>query len=293
MYSGIWLPIVTPFQNGKVDVDALQRLASQYLGSGISGIVALGTTGEAALLSGAERITVLQALSEVVDGHLPMLIGLGGSDTRAVLAQMRQYESWDCAGYLVSAPSYVCPGQDGIQWHFEQVARSTQYPVVLYNVPHRTGVNIAASTVERLLEQDNIVAIKECAAQNFSRLRGLPISVLCGADESFLDCLDAGGKGGILASAHVCADVLADVHALARAGKQADALRAFAAILPLVRLLFAAPNPAAIKAALCIELGISDETRMPIGRAPQPLVERLRGALEQLRRRRPELAASR
>ncbi|CAB3767939.1 4-hydroxy-tetrahydrodipicolinate synthase family protein [Paraburkholderia solisilvae] len=286
MYSGIWLPIVTPFRNGEVDVEGLQRLADYYLHTEISGFVALGTTGEAALLSESERITVLQALLDVAGDRLPVLVGAGGFDTRDVVREIRRYERWNCAGFLVSAPAYLCPDQAGVQWHFEQIACATARPVVLYDVPHRTGVRIAPDTVERLLEFDNIVAIKECVKDHFDALHDLPVNVLCGTDDAFVDCLDAGGAGGILASAHVCADLLVEVRELHRGGREDDARRLFANLVPLLRLLFSAPNPAAIKAMLAFDHPLTDETRMPIARASAQLVERLlqaRNALQDLR----------
>jgi 4-hydroxy-tetrahydrodipicolinate synthase len=290
MFSGIWLPIVTPLRNGEVDIDALQRLADYYLRTGIAGIVALSTTGEAALLQDAERLTVLQALSEVVRSRLPMLIGVGGSNTRDVLHDIQRYERWDCAGYLVSAPSYVCPDQAGLQWHFEQAAGATERPIVLYNVPHRTGVTIAPDTVARLIECGNIVAIKECVKEHFSQLSTLPINVLCGTDEALDDCLHHGGTGGILASAHVCADLLVAFQDLLRAEHDVDARNLFASLLPVLRLLFAAPNPSAIKAMLAFDHSISDETRMPISRASAQLVERLSTARDRLQDLRAEFA---
>ena len=290
MFSGIWLPIVTPLRNGEVDIDALQRLADHSLRTGIAGIVALSTTSEAALLTDAERLTVLEALSEVVRSRLPMLIGVGGSNTRDVLHDIQRYERWDCAGYLVSAPSYVCPDQAGVQWHFEQAAGATGRPIVLYDVPHRTGVTIAPDTVARLVECGNIVAIKECVKEHFSQLSTLPINVLCGTDEAFDDCLQHGGTGGILASAHVCADLLAAFQDLLRAERDADARNLFASLLPVLRLLFAAPNPSAIKAMLAFDHSLSDETRMPISRASAQLVERLGTARDRLQDLRAEFA---
>jgi 4-hydroxy-tetrahydrodipicolinate synthase len=286
MYSGIWLPIVTPFRNGDVDIEGLQRLADYYLRTEISGFVALGTTGEAALLSESERVTVLQALLDVVGDRLPVLIGAGGFDTRDVVREIGRYERWNCAGYLVSAPAYVCPDQAGVQWHFEQVACATERPIVLYDVPHRTGVRIATETVSRLLEFDNIVAIKECVKDQFAALRGQPVNVLCGTDDAFIECLDAGGAGGILASAHVCADLLVEVGELHRDGHVDDAKRLFDNLVPWLRLLFAAPKPAAIKAMRACDHRLSDETRLPITRASAQLVERLlqaRNALQDLR----------
>jgi 4-hydroxy-tetrahydrodipicolinate synthase len=290
MFSGIWLPIVTPLRNGEVDLDSLQRLAEYYLRTEISGIVALSTTGEAALLQEAERITVLQALTEVTGSRLPMLIGVGGSNTRDVLRDIQRYERWECAGYLVSAPSYVCPDQSGVQWHFEQVALVTERPIVLYDVPHRTGVTIAPDTVARLVECGNIVAIKECVKEHFDKLSGLPINVLCGTDEALDDCLRHGGTGGILASAHVCADLLVAYQDLLGAERDVDARNLFASLLPVLRLLFAAPNPSAIKAMLAFDHSLSDETRMPISRASAQLVERLSTARDRLQDLRAEFA---
>lgn len=292
MFSGIWLPIVTPLRNGEVDVDALQRLADYYLRTDISGFVALSTTGEAALLQDAERLTVLQALTEVVGQRLPMLIGVGGSNTRDVLQDIQRYERWDCAGYLVSAPSYVCPDQAGVQWHFDQVALATERPIVLYDVPHRTGVTIAPETVARLVEHANIVAIKECVKEHFEKLTSLPINVLCGTDEAFDDGLHHGGAGGILASAHVCADLLVAVQELIHADRATDARTLFASLLPVLRLLFAAPNPSAIKAMLAFDHSLSDETRMPITRASAQLVERLSTARDRLQDLRAEFAGA-
>jgi len=290
MYSGIWLPLVTPFRNGELDVDALQHLADHYSRTGISGFVALGTTGEAALLTGTERVTVLQAITDVVGGRLPVLVGVGGPNTREVVGEIRRYEHWDCAGYLVSPPSYICPDQAGVQWHFEQVARTTDRSIVLYNVPHRSGVAIAPDTVARLCEHDNIVAIKECVRENFNKLGGVPVSLLCGTDEAFVDCIRMGGSGGILASAHVCADLLVEVLALAESSRLTEAQTRFASLLPVLRLLFSAPNPSAIKAMLAFDHPMTDETRMPITRASAQLVERLGEAREALRDLHAEFA---
>jgi 4-hydroxy-tetrahydrodipicolinate synthase len=288
MYSGIWLPLVTPMRHGEVDIDALQHLANYYAHSEISGFVALGTTGEAALLTETERVTVLQAITDVVGGRLPVLVGVGGPDTREVIREIRRYEHWDCAGYLVSPPSYICPDQTGVQWHFEQVALATSRPVVLYNVPHRTGVAIAPDTVARLAEYENVVAIKECMKENFEKLGTLPVSLLCGTDDAFLDCIRQGGAGGILASAHSCADLLIEVQALADSRRMEQATALFTSLQPVLRLLFAAPNPSAIKAMLAFDHPMTDETRMPISRACADLVARLSEAREALQDLRSE-----
>jgi 4-hydroxy-tetrahydrodipicolinate synthase len=294
MYSGIWLPLVTPLRSGKVDVAALQALTEHYAQSGIAGFIALGTTGEAALLSEVERATVLQAITDVVAGRLPVLAGVGGFDTREFVREIERFERWDVTGFLVSAPAYICPSQAGIEWHFREIAKATERSIVLYDVPHRTGVSIEPETVRRLTELANIVAIKACASQHFDALANLPIDLLCGTDEAFIDCLAAGGQGGILASAHVCADLLIDVQALMQAGKAATACRIFAQLRPVLKLLFAAPNPSVIKALLALEGHIAEETRMPIPPIPTGLRAQLaeaREVLEELRAARPMAVA--
>jgi 4-hydroxy-tetrahydrodipicolinate synthase len=286
MFEGIWLPIITPLRDGEVDIDALQSLTDDYVGRGIAGLVALSTTGEAALLRDVERVAVLQAITDTVAGRVPVLAGLGGSDTRAFVQDLRALERWDVAGFLVPPPAYVCPDQTGLLWHFEQIARASSRPIVLYDVPHRTGVAIETDTVRALVEIDNVVAIKACASERFEALGKLPIDLLCGTDEAFLDCLQAGAAGGILASAHVCADLLGDVWALHKAGYGEAASRLFARIKPVLRLLFAAPNPSAIKAMLSLDGRVSAQTRMPIRAASPALVTQLefaRAVLDDLR----------
>ncbi|MGH8778071.1 4-hydroxy-tetrahydrodipicolinate synthase family protein [Paraburkholderia sp.] len=292
MYNGIWLPIVTPFRSGIVDIEALQLLTEHYLRADISGIVALSTTGETALLSDTERATVLQAITDVARNRLPVIVGVAGYNTLNITDEIRRFDHWDVAGYLVSAPSYVRPDQAGVQWHFEQVAQATERPIVLYNVPHRTGVSIDPETVNRLTRFDNIVAVKECDPQNFNALRSAPVSVLCGTDDAFGECLKRGGAGGILATAHICADLLIEAYDLSQQNRQAETYALLESIRPLLKLLFSAPNPAAIKAMLAMELPISAETRMPISPASAELVARLREARDSLQELRSAMSSS-
>ncbi|HTH62678.1 MAG TPA: 4-hydroxy-tetrahydrodipicolinate synthase [Paraburkholderia sp.] len=283
MVDGIWIPLVTPFRSGKIDVESLQALVEYYARSGITGMVALGTTAEAALLSDVERATVLRTIVDAAPAGLPVIVGVGGLDTREFVKEIDRLEQWDVAGYLVSAPAWLCPDQAGLRWHFERIAGRTQRPIVLYNVPHRTGVSIDPDTVRQLTDHANIVAIKECEPHHFDALRDLPVDVLCGTDKAFLDCLLTGGAGGILASAHVCADLLVDIQRLAGTGHATEARQRFDVLRPVVELLFSAPNPSAIKAMLAFDRLISSEVRMPITPANPALVARLRVAHETLR----------
>ena len=134
MFEGIWIPLVTPFRHGTVDTAALTRLVHHYQDAGVNGFVALGTTGEAALLSHVERYTVLETIADACSNRTPFVIGIGAPDTREMVSQLRHYERWQSAGYLVPPPYYVCPSQAGLRWHFSQIAAGTERPIVLYNV---------------------------------------------------------------------------------------------------------------------------------------------------------------
>ncbi|SFP74477.1 4-hydroxy-tetrahydrodipicolinate synthase [Ralstonia sp. NFACC01] len=282
MFSGIWIPLVTPFHRDRVDTAALRRLVRHYQSTGVSGFVALGTTGEAALLSQIERYTVLEAIADACDDRTPFLIGVGAADTREVCAQIRHYERWNSAGYLVPPPYYVCPSQAGLRWHYAQVAASTTRPVVLYNVPKRTGVSIAPQTTLVLAEQANIVAIKECVAEHFGALQGGPLDVLSGDDGALLDCLAHGGTGGILAGAHVRPELFVALVAHHRAGRIDEARHLANALAPLAALLFAEPNPAPVKALLSAQGSIGADTRAPILPVSESLHRRLVAAMHAL-----------
>jgi len=286
MFDGIWLPLVTPLRSGVIDIAALRGLTEHYVNSGINGIVALGTTAEAALLDGRERSRVLRAITETVAGRVPVIAGVGGIDTRAFVDEIHRLDAWDLDGYLVSAPAYLCPDQAGVVWHFEQIAQATGRAIVLYDVPHRTGVALTEASVGTLAQIANIKAIKACARERFDAYAALPIALMCGNDDAFLDCLRAGGTGGILASAHVCADLLAEVRTLTSTGQDGAASALFERLAPVLHILFAAPNPSAIKAMMALDGGLSAETRMPIVPASKALVSRLelaRAVLDELR----------
>ncbi|ALF88890.1 MULTISPECIES: 4-hydroxy-tetrahydrodipicolinate synthase [Ralstonia solanacearum species complex] len=282
MFEGIWIPLVTPFHRGQIDTAALHRLVRHYQDAGVAGFVALGTTGEAALLSQVERYTVLETIAEASGGRTPFLIGIGAPDTHEMASQLRHYERWPAAGYLVPPPYYICPSQAGLRWHFSQIAAATSRPIVLYNVPKRTGVSIAPHTALILAEIANIVAIKECVADQFAALQGGPLQVLSGGDGALLKCLRHGGSGGILAGAHIRPDRFVALVAHFRAGRLDTAAHLAEQLAPLAALLFAEPNPAPVKALLA-EIGlIRAETRPPILPVSDTLRARLTQALAAL-----------
>ncbi|MGV2861178.1 4-hydroxy-tetrahydrodipicolinate synthase family protein [Achromobacter sp. AGC39] len=278
-FEGIWLPMITPLRGGYVDVDAAQALARYYRNAGIAGLVLFGSTGEGNLLSLSEKIDMAQAINSDPNA-LPLVLGAGGVDTRGVATAIRRLDKLRPAGFLVPPPYYLGPSQAGIQWHYRQIAWATDRPIILYNIPKRTGVTMTVETMETLASLPNFSAVKECDAPVLAALnaRG-KLDALCGDDLSLPDHWLAGGHGAIPAAAHLFPERHVEIMRLARAG-QADAARTlFEPLRGLIRLLFAEPNPAPIKRALAMQGLIADELRMPMMPASRELTPRLQRAL--------------
>ncbi|MFC5473152.1 4-hydroxy-tetrahydrodipicolinate synthase [Paraherbaspirillum soli] len=284
-FDGIWVPLVTPFHNGRIDFLSTQRLVENLLQAGIHGLVACGTTGEAATLSDDEQTALLAAVLEAADGRCPVLMGLGGSDTRAVAARAAGLRDAALAGFLISAPSYVKPSQQGIRLHFQTIAAATDRPIVLYNIPGRTGVNIEPATMRALAADPHFVAVKESGG-SVSQLTALinqtPLKVLSGDDSLLLTTLCLGGHGAISAAAHIRPDLYVQMFDLVRAGQLAHARAIFNALLPLIELLFSEPNPGPVKTALAIQGKIHEELRLPMTPMSSAGKEKMARALEQL-----------
>lgn len=288
-FEGIWVPIVTPFldgdSGGAVDLDAAQRLAVDLADSGVDGIIVCGTTGEAATLEEREQAAMLSAIHEAVGSRCGVVMGLAGSDTRALAGKAARYSRSDADGLLVSPPSYVCPSQQGILAHFREIATAAELPVILYNIPARTGVTIEQATFTALAEDSRFVAVKQCGG-NQSQLMDLigqiGLKVLCGDDTAIFTTLCLGGHGAISAAAHIRPDLYVRLFDLVAAGDIAAARALFYALLPLIRLLFSEPNPAPVKAALALQGRIHDGLRLPMTPMSAPGRDRLAAALDRL-----------
>lgn len=271
-FEGIWLPLITPFRNGQVDRHALSRLIPRYVEAGIHGFVICGTTGEAACLSEAEQLAVLDTVLEAVAGRRPVVMGLGANDTSKALHALEALNQRPIAGLLTVAPYYTRPSQQGIAAHFRAIAAATPLPLMLYNIPYRTGVNIELETIQSLSDVPTIVAIKESGG-NMNQLMDLiqrtRLQVLAGEDHLIFSTLCLGGSGAIAAAAHLHPELHVQVYERLRAGELVAARELAASLLPLTRALFAEPNPAPIKAALAAQGLISDELRLPLLPASQ------------------------
>jgi 4-hydroxy-tetrahydrodipicolinate synthase len=293
--AGIWLPLITPFTNGALDERALAGLARHYLAEPIDGFILAATTGEALTLDDAEVERLVAVVAEAVAGARPIFLGLCGSNTRKLVERLEATAAWPIDGYLVTAPYYSRPSQDGLYRHFEALAEHAAKPVALYNIPYRTGVNLANETVFRLAALERVIGIKDCCAiptQSFDLLRGRPpgFSALTGEDAWFYSALAHGADGGILACAHVDPEAFAAVRAAFIASDHERALRLWSDLVDVAALLFAEPSPAPIKHWLWRRHLIpSPEVRLPM----MPVSAALAGQIDRMiqkRARQPSAA---
>jgi 4-hydroxy-tetrahydrodipicolinate synthase len=279
--SGVWLPIITPFVDGAVDLDGYERLLRHYLGSGITGVFPLGTTGESPTLDDDEQERLVERTLEVVDGRLPVFVGVGSNATAKVLRTLRRLERYRFAGIVSVCPYYNRPGQDGLDAHFRAITEATDREILIYNIPYRTSVNLANDTLLRLAELPNIVGVKDSCgnlAQSLDLLRRRPagFAVLTGDDTSFYTMLAHGADGGILASAHVQTERFVAVHARMAANDHRAARAIWSELQTLVPLLFREANPMPIKHCLAATgLIASAECRLPLTRVSGALAAEL------------------
>ncbi|MET7403198.1 dihydrodipicolinate synthase family protein [Dactylosporangium sp. NPDC005572] len=265
--DGIYVPLITPFDTaGSVDLDALHDLAGALLADGAAGFVALGTTGEPATLSEAERDEVVAVCAKL---GAPLLVGAGGSGTGATVEAVRRLPSGVTA--MVMVPPYLRPGPAGVLAHFRAVAAASPVPVVAYHVPYRTGQALDTATLLEIAAIPGIVGMKlsdgPISGDTVELLGAVPagFSVLGGDDAVISPLLALGAAGGILASAHVDTAAFVELYAAWRAGDVARARPLGRRLAGLSRALFAEPNPAVIKAVLHAEGRIaSPAVRLPL-----------------------------
>lgn len=281
-FSGLWVPLVTPFQAGQVDVAALRRLTHHLAQTDIRGFVACGSTGEAESLTHEEQLAVLDTVLASCGGK-PVLMGLAGTRLDQMTAHLCAYAQRPIAGVLVSAPYYLRPAQAGIVAHFRALADASPVPLVLYDVPTRTGVQMTLGTLRTLAAHPTIQALKDCGGDE-TKTRALiadgRLAVLAGDDERVFGTLCMGGHGAIAASGHLMPQHHAELVSTTRAGQMQRARQLYHALTPLSQALFAEPNPSVFKAVLARQGWMSDELRPPHSPASVEAVQRTWTALE-------------
>lgn len=260
--KGTGVAVVTPFtKTGAVDYDALGKLLDYIIGNGVEYIVTLGTTGETPVLSQKEKIDIIQATYSHINGRVPVVVGVGGNSTQEVLEQLSVLPLKEATAILSASPYYNKPSQEGIFQHYRALADKSPHPVILYNVPSRTGRNMEASTTLRLAtEVQNIAGIKEASgdmAQCMAILKDAPpqFLVVSGDDALALPQMACGMDGVISVAANSFPRQFSDMVRLCLAGNYASAKKINDALVDAYHLMFAENNPAGVKAFLA-EMGI-------------------------------------
>lgn len=268
IFTGCGTALITPFTGGDVDYKAFATLVDRQVEAGIDFLVPLGTTGETPCLEDDERIKVLETAKEHSNG-LPILVGGGTNSLAHTVRSMKMLDPHGVDGFLIVVPYYNKPTQEGQYQYFKAVAESTDKPIVLYNVPGRTGANMTAETALRLAEIPNIVAIKEASGnrpQIEEILRNAPkdFAVLSGNDDDTIWMMEQGGAGIISVASNVAPALMAEFVGAMKAGNWEKAHQMNETLTPLFANCFVESNPIPAKAALAAMGLINNELRLPL-----------------------------
>lgn len=279
--EGCLTALITPFKDGKVDFDGLAKLVEWQIEQGVDGLVAVGTTGESATLDVEEHVAVIAAMVKAARGRVPVIAGAGGNATSEALELTRASEAAGADALLHVTPYYNRPSQEGLFRHFEAIARSTRLPIILYNVPTRTGCDLLTDTVVRLAELDNIIGIKDATgnlvrgSELLARV-GDRLTILSGDDSTSFPLYACGARGVISVVSNVAPRAMSDMWDAVVAGDWARAKQRHFELRVLSQMLFAEPSPAPTKAALSLLGRCTAEVRLPLVPATATLVEQLR-----------------
>jgi 4-hydroxy-tetrahydrodipicolinate synthase len=269
MFSGTFTALVTPFRNGEVDVEALEGMVEFQIGHGVSGLVPCGTTGETPAMSEAEDRLVVETVVRVANGRAPIIAGTGSNSTDMAIKYTKMAQEEGADGSLQVAPYYNKPTQEGLYRHFAAIAESTELPLVLYNIPGRTGVTISAETMARLTEIPNIVGVKDSTLSmnivaDVIALCGEDFDVLSGDDPMTLPLIALGGRGVISVASNVAPGAVSEMVRALLEGDWERGRELHYELLPLFRALFVETNPIPVKTAASLVGLCSDEMRLPL-----------------------------
>ena len=291
MFRGTFTALVTPFRDGGIDTSAFEKLIEAQIAAGITGIVAVGTTGESPTLSHEEREQVIRLAVAIANKRGQVLAGTGSNATHHAVADTKAAEKLGVDGALLVAPYYNKPSQEGLFRHFKTVADATSLPIMLYNIPGRCGVDIAPDTVARLAKEcRNNVSIKEASGsvERVSELRArLPESftILSGDDSLTLPFMSVGAVGVVSVASNLFpAEICALVHAY-HSGDVKSAENLHRKLFPLFKDLFIEPNPVPVKTALGWRGAMSGECRLPLCEMSEANQARLRKSLAEFEQR--------
>ncbi|WP_297087582.1 4-hydroxy-tetrahydrodipicolinate synthase [uncultured Draconibacterium sp.] len=281
-FTGAGVALITPFTtNNQVDYKALETVIDNQVKGGMDYLVALGTTAETATLTNDEKAQVVELVKEKASG-LPVVVGMGGNDTRTICNQIDSFNFEGIDGILVVTPYYNKPSQEGMYHHYLEVAKASPVPVILYNVPSRTGVNLEATTVGRLAEaSDNIVAVKEASGEHsqmtkIGKYTPDDFTVISGDDLLAITITAIGGQGVISVAANAYPEKISKLIKCAMANDFAAARKIHFELIELFQLLFREGNPGGIKALMNIQGTIENVLRSPLYKISDGLYEEIK-----------------
>ncbi len=289
--TGVYTALVTPFTtDGAIDEPALRRLVDAQIAGGVDGVVPMGTTGESPTVTHEENIQVIKIVAEQAGGRIAVIAGTGSNSTAEAIRMTRLAEEVGATATLQVAPYYNKPTQEGLYRHFSTVAQATALPVVVYNIPGRTGRNIETSTVLRLAELDNVIAVKEASgsmAQVMDLIAARPsgFTVLSGDDNLTLPMLSLGADGVVSVASNIAPQMMGTMVREALAGNYDLARQMHYQLLPLFRMVFLQTNPIPIKAALAIQGVVEEVYRLPLCELDAADRETVQAVVEQVQPR--------
>lgn len=272
-FTGVGTALITPFtKDGSLDEPAIKRLVRRQIDSGVHFVSPCGTTGEAPTLSHREKLRVVELVAEEVNGKVPVLAGAGGYNTREVIELAHDMEQAGATGLLSVTPYYNKPTQDGMLQHFTAAAAAVSVPVVVYNIPGRSGIDLFADTLARICEKSsNVVATKEATgnvlrAQEIARTLGPRCTILSGDDALTLPMIAVGARGVISVTSNLYPAEVSKATRLALDGKVEEARKAHLALCRVHETMFVEANPSPVKAALAHKGRMKDVVRGPLAR---------------------------
>lgn len=286
MFKGSMVAIVTPFKDGKIDEEALANLIEWHIKEGTHAIVPCGTTGEASTLDYEEHYRVIEITVKTVNKRIPVIAGTGSNSTDEAIMITRKAEELGADGVLSVTPYYNKPTQEGLYRHFKEIADKTGLPIILYNVPGRTSVNMLPQTVARLAEHPRIVGIKEATGDmkqvsEIIRLCGKDFAVISGDDFTNLTLLALGGRGFISVIANICPKDVAELFNSWEKGDIERAREIHYKLEPINKVMFIETNPIPVKTALAMMGKIREEFRLPLCEMAPTNKEKLAEVLRQ------------
>ena len=288
LFYGCGTALVTPFRGNRVDFDALEGLIDWQLDSGADAVVALGTTGEPAAVTDSERSAIIECAAARCLHRAPLVVGTGSNDTRRAVAQSVEARRLGADALLVVTPYYNRASRAGLIAHFNAVADSVDIPVIMYNVPARTGVNLDAETVAELAKHPNLCAVKEASGSlrqmtDLARACGDGVARYCGNDDQIPAAMALGARGAISVAANIIPGVMRDMVSDWLRGEPKKCLDAQMEYLPLIRRLFDEVNPIPVKAALAMMGKIENTLRLPLCPLDAEKQEQLRREMKRMK----------